>query len=252
MSEAAERLRLLYDVSRQLSTFTDLDELLRFATRRAREIFEAEGCALLLLDRERNEFFFPVASQAEASGQSAERLSEIRFPADRGVAGWVLTNDRATIVEDTSKDERFYDGVDRGTAMQTHSLLCAPLRTHSGNIGVVEVVNPGPGCRTKDDLEFLEALAGDVAAAHENAALFAGMRAELIGLRQVCRVGGLCLLVLGALVGAGAVFAHFARALPVTELVGRPGAWAALALLTVGSILVLATRGSGDTGSVRS
>ena len=65
MIEVSERLRVLYEITRKLATFTDLDDLLRYATRRARELFEAEGCALLLLDPEKNEFYFPIASQAE-------------------------------------------------------------------------------------------------------------------------------------------------------------------------------------------
>lgn len=245
MTRASDRLHLLYEVSRQLATFQDLDDLLRFATRRARELFEAEGCALLLLDRERGEFFFPVSSQAESSGGAAARLAEIRFPADRGIAGWVLTNDEATIVEDTGKDQRFFDGVDRSTAMQTRSLLCAPLRSRSGNVGVIEVVNPAPGLCTREDLEFLEALAGDVAVAHENAALYDRLRGELIGLRQVCLFAGLALAALGILVGAGTLFAHLARALPLAELLRRPGLWAGFASLAAGGALVAISRGWG-------
>ena len=51
MATAANRLDVLCEVNRRLATFTDLDELLHFAARRARELFDAEGCALSLLDR---------------------------------------------------------------------------------------------------------------------------------------------------------------------------------------------------------
>src|SRR5512135_23036 len=141
-TNTSSQLHLLADVSRSLATFTDLDELVQFATQRTRELFEAEGCALLLLDAARREFRFPVASQRQA-GASAAALAEIRFPADRGIAGWVLSHDEAALVPDTATDPRFYDAVDRQTAMRTRALLCAPLRTRRGNIGVLEVVNPG-------------------------------------------------------------------------------------------------------------
>jgi GAF domain-containing protein len=250
MTRASDRLHLLYEVSQQLATFQNLDDLLRFATRRARELFEAEGCALLLLDHARNEFFFPIASQSESSGGSAARLAEVRFPADRGVAGWVLAHDEAAMVEDTSKDSRFFDGVDRDTAMSTRSLLCAPLRSRSGNIGVLEVVNPAPGLCTPEDLEFLQALAGDVAVAHENAALYARLRGELIGLRQICLFAGLALLALGVVVGAATLMAHLARALPLGELLGRPGLWFGGGSVLAGAALIAASRGwiGGRTG----
>jgi hypothetical protein len=62
-----ERLRLLYELNRGLTTFTDLRSLLTFATERGRLLFRAEGCAILMLDAARNEFFFPVASDADLS-----------------------------------------------------------------------------------------------------------------------------------------------------------------------------------------
>ena len=40
MTDASTQLRVLADVSRSLATFTDLDDLVRYATRRTRELFE--------------------------------------------------------------------------------------------------------------------------------------------------------------------------------------------------------------------
>jgi hypothetical protein len=147
---SSERLELLYDVTRRLATFTELDEVVRFATRRARELFEAEGCALIMLDRERREFTFPVSSQKDSGAEPGRRLSEIRFPADRGIAGWVVANDEAALVEDTSTDPRFYGGVDRETEVRTQSLLCAPLRSGDGSIGVIEGTRKGAFVLTSD------------------------------------------------------------------------------------------------------
>jgi GAF domain-containing protein len=226
----AERLQLLYEMSRRLSTFTDLDALLRYATRRARELLEGEGCAVLLLDRKRSELYFPVASQGEAHQAAGARLAEIRFPADRGIAGWVLSHDEAAAVGDTERDPRFFGGVDQVTGMSTRRLLCAPLRTPNGNVGVLEVLNPraaGP-----EELAFLEALASDVAVAHETARLHQELRGELVGLRQICRVVGILLLVFGIVIAGGTSYALLARALPLREMPTRPGM--PLAALCVG------------------
>ncbi len=217
---ARERLRLLYELNRDLTTFADLARLLAFATERGRVLFEAEGCAILMLDPKRNEFYFPVVSDVDASSEA--KLGEVRFPADRGIAGWVLAHDRAELVADTANDERFYRGVDQQTHMTTRSLLCAPLRTRTGNIGVMEVVNPAPRFLTPADLEFLEAVAADVAVACEKAQLYERLRDEALGLRQVCRVAGLTLAVAGGVLVAGAVLGQLGRALPVLELVVRP------------------------------
>jgi len=105
MSLPADRLQLLYDVAHSVTTFTDLDPLLRHATQRVRELLGAEGCAVLLLDEERRRLFFPVASQAASREPTSGALDEISFPSHVGVAGWVLHQDRPALVEDTSIDK---------------------------------------------------------------------------------------------------------------------------------------------------
>jgi GAF domain-containing protein len=244
VTSAADRLQLLYEVSRRLTTFTDLPELLRYATRRTQELFAAEGCAILLHDRATDELYFlPVASQDAARREVETRLPKIRFPADRGVAGWVLAHGEATLVEDAHNDPRFYSGIDRMTEMNTRSLLCAPLRVGGSVVGVVSVVNPSPDALNREDLAFLEALASDIAVAHEKVLLYQRLQGEVIGLRQAARAGGLALLVLGILFVVGAVIRHLAWAAPLRELPARPGLWLGLVLGGTGAVLLSVGRG---------
>lgn len=238
---ARERLRLLYELNRDLTTFADLRGLLAFATEKGRELFQAEGCAILMLDSRAHEFYFPVASDTDA--QSEAKLTELRFPATQGIAGWVLAHDRAELVADTSRDERFYRGVDQQTRMTTRSLLCAPLRTRSGNIGVMEVVNPAPQFLTQIDLEFLETVAADVAIACEKARLYERLREEALSLRQVCRVAGVSLGVAGLVLSLGAAVGHLGRALPLVELAVRPNFIVGLVATLGGSLLTAIARG---------
>jgi GAF domain-containing protein len=238
MESLSERLRLLYEISRSLASLTDLDELERFATRRTRELFEADGCSLLLLDRDRNEFFFPISSQREGNFVSSSRLAEIRFPADLGVAGWVLRHGKVVVIPDARNDERFYDGVDQRTGVTTRNIICAPMRTREGTIGVVQVVNAAPDRLTEEDAKFLEALACDIAVAHQQARLVEQLRQETLSLRQVLSIAGAVLCIVGAVVVIGTAFAHLARALPVAQLISRPPFWTG-AVSGVAGILLL-------------
>jgi GAF domain-containing protein len=240
----ADRLHLLYEMSRRLATFSRLDELLRFVTRRTRELLEAEGCALLLHDRDRKELYFPIASQAESHPNAAAVLAEIRFPADRGIAGWVLAHDEAVYIADAQRDPRFYEAVDRRTNMTTRDLLCAPLRTRSGNIGVIEVINPGSTGAGTDTLEFLEVLAGDIAIAHEKAMLYERLRGEVLELRRIFRTAGIGLAVLGILIVLGAVYTHLGWALPMRELPTRPGVVIGAACVVGWALLMWIARGA--------
>ena len=241
-TNTSSQLHLLADVSRSLATFTDLDQLVRFATQRTRDLFEAEGCALLLLDSSRREFCFPVASQQQ-SGVSAEALAEIRFPADRGIAGWVLAHDESAVVPDTASDSRFYDAVDRKTTMRTRSLLCSPLRTRNGNIGVLEVVNPGAGHLEAADLEFLDILASEIGVAYEKAALYRELEHEVIDLRGFCRTAGVALSALGVLFALAATLYHRARVLPWSELPTRRGMLVGVLCVAIGVTLIGVGRG---------
>lgn len=248
MATSAERLALLYEVNRRLATFTDLDDLIRFATRRLRELFAAEGCAVLLLDARRTEFHFPVASQSESRAATAAQLQEVRFPADQGIAGWVVARGEATLVADAQRDERFFAGVDAETGLITRSMLCAPLRTQAGNFGVVEVINPGTESLTEDDLRFLEALADDIASAYERARLYDRLRAEAVSLRQVCTIVGVLAFGLGVLLGGGAVVTALARAVPVAEAVLQPRLLGAALGIGLGAVLIAAGRGRPHAG----
>jgi GAF domain-containing protein len=242
MASDLDRLRLLYDLNRRLSTFTDLDELVRYVTRRARELLRADGCALLLFDARRNELYFPIASQREGRAATPEQLAEIRFPADRGVAGAVFRQGEPVLVTDARADTRFYPGVDQQTGLETRSILCAPLRTRSGTIGVIEVINPAER-PTQDDLQFLDALAADVGVAHEKAELYGRLRAEALGLRRLSSLMGLGLLLAGVLFGSGAYLTLRARALPIDHLILHPGFLIGVLCALMGGVLVGVARG---------
>jgi len=242
MATTGQRLHLLYEISRRLTTLPSVDALTRYATEQARNLFSAGGCALLMHDPSRNELFFPVASEDPAHGPVGRQLEHMRFPADRGVAGWVLTHGQAVIVADVAADPRFYQGVDQATGMRTRSIMAAPLRAASGNIGVIEVVNPDAGSMTADELEFLQALADDIAVAYEKAALHERLHGEVIGLRQVCRVGGLTLLAVGVLAVLGTVVRHLALALPLREVPTAAGTVGGAGALFGGVVLLAIAR----------
>ncbi len=171
---STEQLSLLLELNRAFSALMELEDLLPFIMAKTKEVFAAESCALLLLDEERQELFFPVTS--DVSPERAEHLKAIRFPADKGVAGWVLQQGQPTLVPDVNRDARFYAGVDRQSGAHTRELLCAPLRTRHGAIGVIELRNKREGAFTQEDLAFLDALAGSVAIALENARLYQQVR----------------------------------------------------------------------------
>ncbi len=176
-TSTAPRFQLLYDLGGAFAARIDLDELVPLVVSKCREALDAEGAAVLLHDAERDALYFPYVADEDPA--VAERLATLRFPADRGIAGAVLKSGRSIRVDDTSQEPRFYPEVDQHTGATTRALLSVPLVTHQGTIGVLQVLNRRGGLPfADDDLAFLEALAGSVAVAMENARLVAGLKAS--------------------------------------------------------------------------
>lgn len=178
-----ERASLLYELGCRFAERIELDELIPLVVAKCRDVLDAEGAAVLLLDAERNELYFPYVAEEDAA--AAAQLRALRFPADRGIAGAVLQSGHSIRVDDAATDPRFYGGVDRRTHLTTRALLSVPLTCRQGTIGVMQVLNPrSGGCFDDDDLAFLEALGGSVAVAIENARLYADLKAAAAVLEQ--------------------------------------------------------------------
>lgn len=174
-SETISRLKLLYDLGCAFATRIELDQLIPFVVAKSREALEAEGVSVLLLDRESNEFYFPYVSGVDPA--VVKQLPSLRFASDLGIAGAVLRSGKPLRADNVQQDERFYHGVDKATGLITRNILAAPLTSHQGTIGVIEVVNSRVGQPVvEDDLLFLEALSGSVAVAIENARLYERVR----------------------------------------------------------------------------
>src|SRR6202034_3603803 len=132
--------RLIYELGNAFATQLDLDLLLGLVTQKCREALEAEGVAILLLDPQRDELYFPYLANLDP--EVARRLAGLRFSASMGIAGKALVTGRALKVDDVSREEHFYSLIDRHTGLVTRSILAAPLIIADARLGVIEVVNP--------------------------------------------------------------------------------------------------------------
>jgi transcriptional regulator with GAF, ATPase, and Fis domain len=171
-----EALALLLEVSRSFHALMEVEDLLRLIVGKLKVLMRAEASSVILYDPVRREFFFPACHDERL--QAPDSLGEVRFPADQGISGWVLQHGTSVLVPDVSRDPRFYQAVDRELGTETRSLICAPLRTRSGIVGVAQVINKKEGSFSQEDLSFLDAIAGNIAVALENARLYQGLRQE--------------------------------------------------------------------------
>ncbi|MFF9570662.1 GAF domain-containing protein [Streptomyces sp. NPDC014685] len=141
-------------------------ELLQSIVDVARAIFGAEASSVFLLDEEADELVFQAVS-----GQGEEFLVGRRFPAGRGIAGWVATSGEPMVVDDLTTDTSFDRSLAESTEFVPDSLMAAPLISDGQVLGVLEVLDPSPRVRTDmRELDLLAMFARQAAAALRMAA----------------------------------------------------------------------------------
>ncbi len=153
--------------STSLHEHPDMEELLDHVSIEIKQLLDAEGGLVVLLDEENQELFYKGAAFDDSRTQ--ERIKEIRFPADRSVAGKVIRTGEPIIVPDTSKEPDFYPGVDQKLGYHTRNLIEVPLKSGDRIIGALCARNKKRGHFDETDLELLSMMAGTVALAIENA-----------------------------------------------------------------------------------
>jgi signal transduction protein with GAF and PtsI domain len=76
-----------------------------------------------------------------AIGKVADRLLEMRIPAGKGIAGFVVSSGQPMAITDVGEESSFYAEVDKATGYSTQTILATPLRYNGEVIGVLEYVN---------------------------------------------------------------------------------------------------------------
>ncbi|MGA8178551.1 MAG: sigma 54-interacting transcriptional regulator, partial [Desulfobacterales bacterium] len=163
-----EDLNLLYEVSTSIYAIKDFDEMLRLVLHRIKEVFQIDGASLALHEPDRKMFYFLQTVEMQQDGKHND-IEKMHFPDHLGVAGWVLRNNRTVLIPDASKDERIYKEFSLQKGLRTRSMICVPLRTPKGIIGVLYAINKLEGSFTKKHSLLLEILAVTLAMAVENA-----------------------------------------------------------------------------------
>ncbi|HXJ18447.1 MAG TPA: sensor domain-containing diguanylate cyclase [Candidatus Polarisedimenticolia bacterium] len=161
----SNEVTVFHELGKALTSSLQLDQVLRTIMEKINEVLRPDTWSLLLMDQEKNELYFQIAT-----GKGAEALRDVRIKVGQGLAGWVAESGQAVVVPDTSKDSRFFEKVDQRTKMATQSIVAVPVRFRDQCLGVIELINCiGPDGFSQRDLALLEALADYAAIAIENA-----------------------------------------------------------------------------------
>lgn len=128
-----KRLAYLNEIGSALTRSLDLDQVLRVIIEAVNTLLQTELTSVFLIDEHTNE----LVLRHSTKGNAEIRLS---YPW-QGIAGWVASEDKPALVNNTQSDARHLRQIATETGYEAHSILCVPLKVEGQVIGVVEVLN---------------------------------------------------------------------------------------------------------------
>jgi NtrC-family two-component system sensor histidine kinase KinB len=162
-------LDLLYSISRELTEQLDLRELLQRILQLALQAVGAPAGSILVLDERSEATEGAIATGGKVHDHSTEQL---RDTYEHGLAGWVVENRQAALVESTRDDARWLRKPGEEDEGESRSAICVPLLARDRIVGVLTLVRPQSGRFTQEDLALATAIADQAGIAVSNAHLF--------------------------------------------------------------------------------
>ncbi len=161
--------RALFRIARAMYQYRGLDQRLALITREVQDLLQVEGAMVILLDEANQEFFFREAVFDKT--ETGTNFKEIRYPADKGIAGLIYRTGKPQIVQDADKSPHFAREIDRRAKYRTRNMADVPLEIEGRMIGVLCAVNKKEGDFDQSDIELLTTIGNLVALPIENAGI---------------------------------------------------------------------------------
>jgi sigma-B regulation protein RsbU (phosphoserine phosphatase) len=174
--EQAHTLSLLYDVSREITSILDREELLRRVAQRVKKLVNYHVFTVMLFN-ERSEHLESIFAQRYGDNLP----SRMTIPLHTGLTGTAAGERRVLRVNDTLEDSR-YIKCDVGD--DTRSELVIPLLLQDRLIGVLDLESTEPNAFNAEHERMLATLGSFIAIALENARLFQDARENELRLQD--------------------------------------------------------------------
>ena len=158
----AETLLVLNEVSREISSILDVEELLRRAAELVKRVIDYQIVSIMLYDEEQKVFRHRLDVK---HGQRVQ--GKLRVAATEGIVGAAATLREPVLVPDVTTDPRYLL-----VNPETRSELAIPMIYKNKVIGVLDLESPQLNYFTEEHVQTLTILAANLAVALENARLY--------------------------------------------------------------------------------
>ncbi|OQY34657.1 MAG: hypothetical protein B6I38_02240 [Anaerolineaceae bacterium 4572_5.1] len=164
------QLELLYRVSRELASTLDLTTVLQRVLALSIDTVGADSGSIIILDDAGK----PVDSAIIYKDQIIDHsMQQVQAILEQGLAGWVVRNCKATLVSDTSTDERWLQSPNDGkTARVAKSVIAVPILAREKLVGMATLSHSKPNSLTEEHLNLFQAIADQASMAVLNARLY--------------------------------------------------------------------------------
>jgi Nif-specific regulatory protein len=170
----------LKNITTWISNKYDLNQLLELILETGTRIMRAKASSLLLLDRKTKKLYFKVVT-----GTKKDEVKNFVVKLGQGIAGHVAETGQPLLIQDVSRDKRWYRDISDQIGFKTRSILCVPMKVEDKVIGVIEFINKSDGESFQpNDLELLTVFADLAALAILNARKFQFVERDNAALKQ--------------------------------------------------------------------
>src|SRR5580700_10585868 len=162
VARQARQLTLLTEISRELTSILNVDQLLKRIADLLTRIIDYQMFSILLLDPSGSVLQHRFSLRFKESVQLKHEI-----PLGVGLVGYAAQHGEAVLVPDVSKDPRYVEA-----NPETRSELCIPLIYKDKVIGVLDIEHTRRGYFNEDHVRIMATMAAQVAIAIENATLY--------------------------------------------------------------------------------
>lgn len=164
----ANSLALLTEISRELTSILNLDQLLKRIGELLQRVIDYQMFSILLLDEPKKKLVHRFSVRFKENVQIKHDI-----PLGRGLVGAAAQEKRPVMVPDVRKDPRYIN-----TNPETRSELCVPLIYKDNVIGVLDLEHTRRAFFTDDHVRAMSTLAAQIAISIENATLYERLALE--------------------------------------------------------------------------
>ncbi len=167
---ARTSLELLYNISRELTAALDLSTVLQRVITLSMSNVGAVNGSIIVMDSSGDPIEGIIIVGSKVIEDATQQLSETF---DKGLAGWVIRNQRGAVITNTRHDERWLrrpDDDEQQTGAK--SAVCVPLIVYQQLVGVMTLVHPSPDIFSTAHLDLIQAIADQAGIAVLNARLY--------------------------------------------------------------------------------